>query len=281
MRVIDFITWAETHFRTRGFGHPRAEIEWFLQELLNCNRINIYLKFEEILSLSELSTLQSWIKRRLEHEPLQYITGFTEFYGRKFIVNKHVLIPRPETERLIDIALEKITQIDSPTILDIGTGSGCIAITLAKESMNSNIYAIDISTSALKTAMDNAKKMDVKNIHFSRLDILEETFLYPIDILISNPPYISKNNMNVLMRDVQEYEPHSALTDGKDGLNFYRKFSQIAKNIVKSGGWLILEVGSDEHPKIVKKLFSQSGFKNMTLIKDYNGDDRILSVPIK
>ena len=243
--------------------------------------MDIYLSFEEILSLSQLSTLRSWIRRRLEHEPLQYITGFTEFYGRKFIVNEHVLIPRPETERLIDIALEKITQMDSPTILDVGTGSGCIAITLAKESVNSDISAIDISKSALKTAMDNAKQMDVKNIHFSHLDILEENFLHPIDILISNPPYIPKNNMNVLMRDVQEYEPLFALTDGKDGLNFYRKFSQIAKSIVKSGGWLILEVGSDEHPQMAKEVFSQSGFKNMRLIKDYNGDDRILIVPTK
>ena len=281
MRVIDLITWAETYFSGKGFEHPRAEIEWFLQELLNCNRMDIYLRFEEILSLSQLSTLRSWINRRLEHEPLQYITGFTEFYGRKFIVNEHVLIPRPETERLIDIALEKITQMDSPTILDVGTGSGCIAITLAKESVNSDISAIDISKSALKTAMDNAKQMDVKNIHFSHLDILEENFLHPIDILISNPPYISKNNMNVLMRDVQEYEPLFALTDGKDGLNFYRKFSQIAKSIVKSGGWLILEVGSDEHPQMAKEVFSQSGFKNMRLIKDYNGDDRILIVPTK
>ena len=141
MRVIDLIKWAETYFSGKGFDHPRAEIEWFLQELLNCNRMDIYLRFEEILSLSQLSTLRSWIKRRLEHEPLQYITGFTEFYGRKFIVNEHVLIPRPETERLIDIALEKITQMDSPTILDVGTGSGCIAITLAKESVNSDISA--------------------------------------------------------------------------------------------------------------------------------------------
>ena len=281
MRVIDLIKGAETYFSGKGFDHPRAEIEWFLQELLNCNRMDIYLRFEEILSLSQLSTLRSWIKRRLDSEPLQYITGSAEFYGRKFIVNEYVLIPRPETERLIDITLEKIKYMDSPTILDVGTGSGCIGITLALESANADISAVDISKSALDTAMDNAKQMDVNNIQFFHLNILKETALHPVDILVSNPPYVTKMDMDVLMKDVRKYEPRSALTDEGDGLTFYRHFSQMAKSLINSDGWLILEVGLDDHPQMVKEMFSQAGFNNIKLIKDYNGDDRVLTVQIK
>jgi|TARA_Y100001949_G_scaffold174590_2_gene182359 release factor glutamine methyltransferase len=280
-RMIDMISWADMYFREKGFDNPRAEIEWFLQELLNCNRMDIYLRFEEFLSRSQLSTLRSWIKRRLDSEPLQYITGSAEFYGRKFIVNEYVLIPRPETERLIDITLEKIKYMDSPTILDVGTGSGCIGITLALESANADISAVDISKSALDTAMDNAKQMDVNNIQFFHLNILKETALHPVDILVSNPPYVTKMDMDVLMKDVRKYEPRSALTDEGDGLTFYRHFSQMAKSLINSDGWLILEVGLDDHPQMVKEMFSQAGFNNIKLIKDYNGDDRVLTVQIK
>jgi release factor glutamine methyltransferase len=147
-RVIDLIHWAESYLKEKKFDNPRAEIEWLLCALLDCNRLNVYLRFEEPLSQSQLTTLRSWVKRRLKNEPLQYITGSCDFYGRQFLINSQVLIPRPETERLIDIAIEKMKGIDSPTILDVGTGSGCIATTLGLEIPASKVLGLDVSLDA-------------------------------------------------------------------------------------------------------------------------------------
>ena len=148
-RVIDLIHWAESYLREKKFENPRLEIEWLLCALLDCNRLNVYLRFEEPLSQTQLTTLRSWVKRRLTKEPLQYITGSCDFYGRQFLINSKVLIPRPETERLVDIAIEKMKGIDSPTIIDVGTGSGCIATTLGLEIPSSEIMGVDISLDAL------------------------------------------------------------------------------------------------------------------------------------
>ena len=134
-RVIDLINWAESYFKGKGFENPRREIEWLLRDVLKCDRMDVYLRFEESLSKSQLDVIRSWVKRRIKHEPSQYITGSCEFYGQRLLVNKHVMIPRPETERLLDTVLEKVKEIVSPSILDVGTGSGCIALTLGLEKV--------------------------------------------------------------------------------------------------------------------------------------------------
>ena len=278
--VIDLIHWAKSFFSKKGFKNPRREIEHLLCAVLRCKRIDVYLRFEEPLSESQLDTLRSLIKRRLEREPLQYIIGSCEFYGREFSVNKHVLIPRPETERLIDIALEKMKGVDSPSILDVGTGSGCIATTLAIEVPSAKILGIDLSPEALKVSEENKEKLGVDNVIFEELNILDQLPEGPFDLLVSNPPYVPQEEMEGLMKDVKDFEPSVALTDKNDGLTFYRYFSQVAKNMINAGGWLILEVGLDKHPQLAKDIFSQSGFENIQLIKDYNGDDRVLTVPI-
>ena len=158
-RVIDLIHWAETYLKEKEFDNPRAEIEWLLCALLDCDRLNVYLRFEEPLSQSQLTILRNWVKRRLKNEPLQYITGSCDFYGRQFLINSKVLIPRPETERLVDIAIEKMYGIDSPSILDVGTGSGCIATTLGLEIPDSKVMGVDISLDALEVANENKAKL--------------------------------------------------------------------------------------------------------------------------
>jgi release factor glutamine methyltransferase len=195
-------------------------------------------------------------------------------------VDKHVLIPRPETERLIDIALEKLKGIDSPSILDIGAGSGCIATTLGLEVPGSTVLGIDVSDDALGIANKNKEKLDAENVSFQAMDILNTIPEGPFDLLISNPPYIPKEEMDGLMKDVKEFEPTMALTDEKDGLTFYKRFAEIGKELVKNGGWMILEVGLENHPNDVKKIFSESGYPETELIKDYNGDDRILVIKV-
>ena len=279
-RVIDLINWAESYFKEKGFENPRSEIEWLLRAVLKCNRMDVYLRFEEPLSQSQLATLRSWVKRRLEREPLQYITGFCDFYGREFSVNEHVLIPRPETERLIDTALEKVKGLDSPSILDIGAGSGCIATTLGLEILGSTVLGIDVSEDAIGIANKNKEKLEAENVSFQKMNILEQRPEGEFDVLVSNPPYIPKGEMDGLMKDVKDFEPTVALTDQKDGLIFYKRFAEVGKEVVKSGGWIILEVGLEDHPSAVKNIFSESGFPDTQLIKDYNGDDRVLVIKI-
>jgi release factor glutamine methyltransferase len=278
-RIIDIVEWAEIYFKEKDFDSPRLEIEWLLCALLDCNRIDIYLRFEEPLSKQQLKKLKTWISRRIKKEPLQYITGSCDFYGRDFIVNPNVLIPRPETERLIDIALNKLDNSSELRILEVGTGSGCIAVTLGLEIPNSYIYAVDISPNALEVANINKQRQKAENVNFLEMDILkfipDETF----DCLISNPPYIPKEELKVLMKDVKDYEPLIALTDNSDGLIFYKKFADIASNIIKPGGYIILEVGLKDHPKLVSRLFSELGYETQ-LEKDFNGDDRVIIIKV-
>ena len=279
-RIIDIINWAESYFKEKGFENPRIEIEWLLRSVLQCERLDLYLRFEEPLSKSQLSTLRDWIKRRILREPIQYITGVIDFYGREFFINEGVLIPRPETERLIDIALSQLKNSISPNILDVGTGSGCIATTLSLEIPNANVLGVDISEEALDLAKKNKEKLFAVNVSFEKIDILKEIPINNFDVMISNPPYITKEEINFLDKDVRNFEPIIALTDHKDGLTFYRRFADIALDVVKSGGWIILEVGQKSHPEKAKTIFNKMGFNNVKLINDYNGDNRILLIQI-
>ena len=279
-RVIDLIHWAESYLKEKEFDNPRAEIEWLLCALLDCNRLNVYLRFEEPLSQSQLTTLRSWVKRRLKNEPLQYITGSCDFYGRQFLINSQVLIPRPETERLIDIAIEKMKGIDSPTILDVGTGSGCIATTLGLEIPASKVLGLDVSLDALEVANENKAKLCSENVLFIEMDILNTFPEKLFDLLVSNPPYIPKNEMENLIKDVKDFEPVIALEDENNGFTFYKRFAEIGRTLVKPGAWFVLEVGMGDHPSMVQSIFSNSGYLNVELIKDYNGDNRVLVVQV-
>ena len=279
-RVIDLIHWAETYLKEKEFDNPRAEIEWLLCALLDCDRLNVYLRFEEPLSQSQLTILRNWVKRRLKNEPLQYITGSCDFYGRQFLINSKVLIPRPETERLVDIAIEKMNGIDSPSILDVGTGSGCIATTLGLEIPDSKVMGVDISLDALEIANGNKEKLCSENVLFIEMDILNTFPEKLFDLLVSNPPYILKNEMGNLMKDVKDFEPVIALEDENNGFTFYKRFAEIGRTLVKPGAWFVLEVGMGDHPSMVKSIFSNSGYLNVELIKDYNGDNRVLVVQV-
>ena len=279
-RVIDLIHWAESYLKEKEFDNPRAEIEWLLCALLDCNRLNLYLRFEEPLSQLQLTILRSWVKRRLTKEPLQYITGSCDFYGRQFFINSKVFIPRSETERLVDIAIEKMKGIDSPTILDVGTGSGCIATTLGLEIPDSKGMGIDISLDAVEVANENKEKLYSENVLFIEMDILSTFPEQLFDLLVSNPPYIPKNEMENLMKDVKDFEPVIALEDENNGFTFYKRFAEIGRTIIKPGGWFVLEVGMGDHPNMVQSIFTKSGYLNLELIKDYNGDNRVLVVQV-
>ena len=276
-RIIDIINWAEKYFSKNQFTNPKLEIEWLLRSLLKCNKLDIYLRFEEPLDSKQLLVLRSWIKRRVKNnEPLQYITGSCEFYGRRYIVNSKVLIPRQETEVLIDIAIDKCKMVDKPDIIDVGTGSGCIASTLALEISKANVFGIDISLDAIEIAEENKSRLNVKNVFFYEMNILIDIPYKTYDFMISNPPYVSQNEMNDLSKEIKNFEPHIALTDFDNGLIFYHRIGKIGKDMLKLNGWIILEVGRREHSKKVYSIFKNLDYRNLELIKDFNGDNRVL-----
>ena len=276
-RIIDIINWAEKYFSQNQFTNPKLEIEWLLRSLLKCNKLDIYLRFEEPLDSRQLSVLRSWIKRRVKNnEPLQYITGSCEFYGRRYIVNSKVLIPRQETERLIDIVIDKGNMVEKPDIIDVGTGSGCIALTLALEISKANVFGVDISLDALKIAEENKARLNVKNVLFSEMNILIDMPSKTYDFLISNPPYVSQKEMKNLSKEIKNFEPHIALTDFDDGLIFYHRLGEIGKDMLKLNGWIILELGKEKHSNKVYSIFKNLHYKNLALIKDFNGDNRVL-----
>ena len=275
-----FLEWSTDHLSQAGIDSPRIEAEVLLTGALRLCREEIYLRPERILSEDEKSILRDLVERRVRREPIAHILGDKEFWSLDFKTTPDVFIPRPETERLVDTVLEKVKGIVSPSILDVGTGSGCIASTLGLEIPDSTILGIDNSPSALNVANDNKNKLATQNVSFEELNILEQIPTGEFDLLVSNPPYVPLDEMDELMKDVKDFEPPNALTDNNDGLMFYRRFSEMSWHCIKQNGWSILEVGLGGHPKKVKSIFIESGYSEVELIKDYNGDDRVLVVQV-
>lgn len=267
------------YFAEKGIDSPRLTMELLACDVLGVERIGLYLNFDKPLHANELSRLRSHTARRAKKEPLQYIVGSTEFYKYKFSVNESVLIPRPETEQLVEkaIATIKSLQTNSITVCDIGTGSGCIAISIAKEFPSMKVVATDISTEALKTAKENARQLEVTNIEFLESSILAENPPgAPFDIVVSNPPYIEKEEIPSLQEEVKTYEPMVALTDNDDGLSFYRALSLRFDSLVAKDGTMLLEIGANQAEE-VKELFKKYQ-PTVKVFKDYSGHERLIEI---
>ena len=273
-RIIDLINWGTNHFTEKGLENSRREMEWFLCDVLDCERIDLYLRFEEIMDEKELEGFRSMVKRRIVGEPFQHIIGKAPFYGRDFKVNQGVLIPRPETKIIID-RLKANEKVNS--ILDVGTGSGCIAITIALEELADNIYATDISLAAIDIATDNMKLHQVENIQIAWHDFLKQKFKSKFDIVVSNPPYIGIYELDNLQVEVREYDPESALTDSKDGLTFYHRFADQFERLLNNDGYLLLEFGGNPQKEAVEALFQSAGLKT-EFFKDLQNDWRVVEV---
>ena len=215
------------------------------------------------------------VKRRISGEPFQLILGKASFYGRDYFINQNVLIPRPESEIIIDLLKKFNSPIES--ILEIGTGTGCLAITCELENISNNITATDISANALKIAYKNANHFNIKNIQFSLHNFLSDSFDKKFKVVISNPPYISKNEMQHLSSEILNYEPHIALLGGNDGLLFYHRFAQIFNNLVSPNGYMILEIGGDHQKFAIQNIFLNYNL-SIKFYKDLQNDYRIIKV---
>ncbi len=277
--VEKILSWTINHFTSHKIPEPRLSAELLLARVLNMKRIDLYLQFERILSSKERDRYRNYVKRRVNREPVQYILGETEFYGLPFNVGPEVIVPRPETELLVDAVLESVKALKkSPAkILDIGTGSGCIAVSLAKLLPDCSIWAIDISEAALKIARSNADLNEV-DVQFIEGDILRNTssMLTKFDILVSNPPYVALRDIDQLEPEVRNFEPKTALFAGEDGLEFYRKFMEVIPDLVNRNGKIFLEIGYDQGGPL-KQLFTNGDFI-VEIRKDYKQIDRILKL---
>jgi release factor glutamine methyltransferase len=273
--LLEILNLSVEHLRKKGVDEPRLSSELIITHVLNIKRLDIYLQFERVLTDEEISKIRSLLRRRSENEPIQYILGETEFYGLRFSVDKSVLIPRSDTEILVQTAVEYIK--DKPfSVFEIGTGSGCIAVSLAKKCRNINITACDISDQAIKLAASNAKLNGAADrINFINLDILKKLPDSKFDVIISNPPYISKTVIESLAKQVKDFEPLGALTDGGDGLTFYRRINEIIPEILKQGGSIFLEIGYDQAESI--KAIYEKSLKEVKIMRDYSGNNRVFT----
>ena len=256
-----------------GISSPRLAAEVLLAHCLSADRTYLYTHDEVELTASQLQCLEDATWERASGVPVQYIVGRQEFFGRYFQVNPTVLIPRPETELLVERVLDLHPAADS-RIIDVGTGSGCIGITLALELPQTTVCLADVSFEAVQTARSNATNLGAKNISFACMDLLEAA-IGPIDVIVSNPPYVSLKETSRLQREVREHEPHVALFAGDDGLAAYRRLIPRAQQLLRFGGYIAMEVGFGLEPGVLE-LFDQSWEKLQTRA-DLQGIPRIVS----
>lgn len=286
----------------------RVESELLLGEVCKSSRLALYLEHDRRLDPLESSRFSALVSRRMRGEPIQYLTGSTEFYGREFLVSPAVLIPRPETERLVDhvrLFLDGLcsgragnpvkrarsgknghsgeTRSDAPVrFADVGTGSGVLAITLALECPSVQGYATDVSGEALGIARRNAGRLlrGRRRIAFARGSLLAPLNAPPmpaLDLIVSNPPYVTSREMDSLPEEIRAFEPGLALHGGEDGLACYRELIDQAPSYLKKGGMIALEIGAGLSAPVIRLMAERRVYRNMKIVKDYNGLDRIVS----
>lgn len=250
-----------------------------LMEYTGHSKAGILSKHEEAVSESQLLKIHFAVKDLMKEKPVQYVLGKTEFYGLPFIVNSKVLIPRPETEELVENAIAQLIEIPYPRIIDLGTGSGCIAVSIKKNIPGADVTAIDISDFALEVAAINADLNNavVRYKQFNMLNTGEWTDDLVYDAIISNPPYVRKKEKAGMQRNVLEYEPEQALfVEDDDPLIFYRAIIEFARKFLVVGGKVLCEI-NQYLPEDVKTLFVAQGFEDVRVLKDFRGNARVLT----
>ncbi|UFS72451.1 peptide chain release factor N(5)-glutamine methyltransferase [Geomonas sp. RF6] len=270
--VLKVLNWTKGYLAEKGVENPRLEAEWLLCEALSLDRVGLYLNFDKPLQEVELASFRALVVRRGRREPLQYILGSQEFMGLEFQVTPAVLIPRHDTEVLVEQAVERGK--GARRVLDIGTGSGCIAVSVAKALPKAEVSAVDCSAEALAVAKGNAERHGAA-IRFHHGSLFEPVAGERFDMILSNPPYIPQGELAALQQEVR-FEPQGALDGGGDGLDFYRRIVRLAPEHLEEKGWLILEVGAGQAPQVLA-LLQQGGLAGETFTaKDPAGIERVV-----
>lgn len=281
--VLEVIKLSTEYLQKKGVESPRANAEILLAEILECKRLELYLSFDKPLAENEVQIYREAIRKRGLRIPLQYIVGNVEFYGLKLIVNEHVLIPRSETELLVEKIINESDKSANLKILDIGVGSGNISLSIAKNLPNSKVIGIDISEGALEVGKQNAKLNSLQDrVEFKLFNIMCDDLnsLSKFDLIVSNPPYVSENDYENLEPELKNHEPKIALTDNSNGISFYKHIIEASDQLLRKPGKMYFEFGMDQS-KQVKIFFEQKKFSNIEVIKDYSGIDRIICGELK
>ena len=281
MTVLEAIQRSTGFLARKGVDSPRLQVELLLAHALGVPRLKLYLNFEQKLTGANLETVRELVRRRGNREPLQHIIGSTSFCGFEIKVNRHVLVPRPETEMLAERAWQFLAALNSPpgAALDFGTGSGCLAIALAAQCPGAEVHATDISVEALRVARENAALNNLSDkIQFHSGDgfaALPRDL--PFDLIVSNPPYVPSAEIEALAPEVRDHDPHLALDGGADGLDFYRGLAAEAANHLRPAGRIMLESG-DGQAEQIRQLFVQHKWVVESVEADYTGQPRILTL---
>jgi release factor glutamine methyltransferase len=275
MTVLELLQTTTAYFGKKGVEQPRLSIEHLLADSLGKKRIELYLEFDRSLSSLELEPLREKVRRRAEGEPLQHLLGHWDFYGRTFKTDKRALIPRPETELLVDTLLKEVTKGEPSTrLVDVGTGSGVLAITLALERPELEVFALDLSEEALTLARENAERLGVLDrVAFRRSDLLEG-IEGPFHWVVANLPYIPTSDLNGLQREVK-YDPGLALDGGKDGLTIIKRLIESVPGKIASNGMIALEIGQGQSQRVLGFL-ADHNYRDISIKKDYQGVERLL-----
>jgi len=274
MKISDILKITADRLRKADIDTANLDARLLLCKYLNKDKLYLIVNANEEIEVD--SAFDELVERREKYEPMQYILGKAEFYGLDFKVNKNVLIPRPDTEILVERVIDYVGD-NNYTIVDIGTGSGCIPITVAVNCKNANVYTVDISPDATKVAVDNAKDNGVGDrISFLNMDILKHFPDFKVDCIVSNPPYIEDDVIPTLMSDVKDYEPLIALRGGRDGLVFYRRISEKGFGILNSGGMIAFEVGHNQSESVAD-ILEKDGYINVEITNDLAGIGRVVS----
>lgn len=264
-------------FAARGILESRLKAEFILSRALNCHRLELPLQQRRELSAGQAEQIAVRVGRVIAGEPIQYVLGDMEFMGRTFKADSRALIPRPETETLVEhvLACGDVWSLQAPAVADVGTGTGCIVVALALGRPKGKYLAIDISAGAVELARENVVILGVgKKIRFVQGDLLTGIQARSLDLVVSNPPYVSTDEIETLQPDIRNHEPRLALDGGPDGMSVILKLVPQAFNCLRPGGWLFLEIGEDQGER-VRTLMKKSGFEQIEVHKDLGGHDRI------
>ena len=281
-RVLE---WTGGYFARKEIDQPRLAAELLLAHILNCQRIQLYTRFDQPLSDADLARYRSLVQRAAEDEPIAYLTGKVHFFNLEFDVTRDVLIPRPDTETLVENVTQLVRHqagLESPRVLDLCTGSGCIACAIGYHIKNSIVIATEISLAAAEVARKNVRNLGLEQ----RVKILVGDLFSPLsdlvdprpfDLIVSNPQYIPSGNIASLDRSVKDYEPVQALDGGPDGLDFHRRILQEAPARLTSGGRIFLEIQFDQGEKAIELAKTYDQFEEPRILKDFGGHDRVLT----
>ncbi|MBW1760882.1 MAG: peptide chain release factor N(5)-glutamine methyltransferase [Deltaproteobacteria bacterium] len=273
--IREVLDWTTQDFAGRGIASPRLDAELLVAKALGTDRVGLYLDLNRPLVDQERSAIRPLVARRREREPVAYILGHRDFYGRRFDVSPAVLIPRPDTETLVEHALECIPNDTACRVLDVGTGSGAVAVTIAAERPLSFVTATDISDAALEVASRNAERLEVNSrIRFERADLLSGAEQY--DVIVSNPPYITQSEMATLQTEVREHEPVIALEAGEDGLDVVRALLTAAEPATARGAQMLIEIGAGQAASVVSFAAEHTAWQSVAVYPDLSRIERVV-----